>query len=471
MDTKLIEDFAKLPYNFWDFSKEDTKQYTHGLHTYPAVMVSPISRNIIKMVSKYKKINSLYDPFAGSGTVLVEGMLANIPIVTGTDINPLALFLTKVKTTKLNLENLEYSKKELFKRLDNAYKIYNNYIAEINQYIEQQGYNITSKHGWGDNAYEILIDYLNKHKLPIQIPNFKNLGYWFKPNVILELSIIKKELEEENTSDIKDFFLIAFSEIIRLVSNRRNGEFKMYRIREDKIISHNPNTYQEFEKILTKNLIKMRDFIQYLDKMNISSHTTIHNESACLLEKVEDDFYDLVITSPPYGDSRTTVAYGEYSRLSLQWMNIYNLSDKEITTIDKSLMGGNKFRNGFEYNLSSDTLRTILEKIYSIDIERAGDVYSFYNDLEQSISAIAKKTKKDGYHFWVVGNRTVKGHTLETDKIIAEIATRYQMCYVNTINRNIPNKVMPSLNSPSNKQGETVSTMTSEYIVVLRKEV
>ena len=34
--------------------------------------------------------------------------------------------------------------------------------------------------------------------------------------------------------------------------------------------------------------------------------------------------YRLVITSPPYGDSQTTVAYGQFSRLSSEWIGFPN---------------------------------------------------------------------------------------------------------------------------------------------------
>ena len=38
-----------------------------------------------------------------------------------------------------------------------------------------------------------------------------------------------------------------------------------------------------------------------------------------------------------------------------------------------------------------------------------------------------------------------------------------------TIIREIPNKRMPSKNSPTNKIGEKVTTMTNEYIVIMTK--
>ena len=213
----------------------------------------------------------------------------------------------------------------------------------------------------------------------------------------------------------------------------------------------------------------MNSFIEACDEKNVQTNIHISNESAAVLGYVPDESVDLVITSPPYGDSRTTVAYGEYSRLSLQWLDLYDLSEKEIMGIDKSLMGGLKYRNGFEYNIPSKTLRESLEIIKDSDLERAGDVFSFYSDLRDSIKAIAQKTKSGGYQFWVVGNRTVKGELLKTDQIISEIAQSYQLEHVYTIDRNIINKVMPSQNSPTNEVGKKASTMTNEHIVVLRK--
>lgn len=469
-DTALIEEFQKLPADYWDFKNADTKEYTHGIHNYPAMMVAPISRNIIRIVSTYKKINALYDPFAGSGTVLVEGMLSNIPKITGTDINPLALFISTAKVSKLDIYELENIQKELFLELEQEYLEMQIFIDSIDSIIMEKSLDLTAKDGWGTKAPEILKSICTEKEFNIQIPNFKNIGYWFKPRIIIELSIIKKHIDRIENIKIKNFFYVAFSETIRLVSNRRNGEFKMFRMTAEKVKMHTPSVRLEFSKILNRNIEKMFSFLQVIDENNISSEVSIIENNVCLLDKVEDDTYDLIITSPPYGDSRTTVAYGEYCRLSLQWLGINNLSDNEIMGIDKSLMGGNKYRNGFEYDLSSGVLKKILQSISQVDIIRAGDVYSFYKDLEAAIKQTSKKTKTEGYHFWVVGNRTVKGFNLPTDQIIAEMATKYGLVHIHTINRNIPNKVMPSQNSPTNETGVKSATMINEHIVVLRKE-
>lgn len=468
-DKKLISILKKLPNNYWDFKYENTKEYTHSIHSYPAVMVAPISRNIINIVKQVMEIDSLFDPFSGSGTVLVEGMLANIKTVYGNDINPLAIFISKVKTNNLNINKLKKETSILLKQINDDYNENIDFYEAADEYFEKT-LDLTSKDGWGNDAPTYLKKYIDSKKNNFEVPNFKNIGYWFKPRVILLLQMIKNYILKIEDENIRNFVFLAFSETIRLVSNRRNGEFKMFRMPPIKVKSFKPNVLKEFTDILDKNIEKMNSFVQSCKKNGSTSKVKIFNNNVINLFDISDSSIDLVITSPPYGDSRTTVAYGEYSRLSLQWIDLFNLSDKEIMMIDKTLMGGTKFRKGFEFSIPSQTLQKSLNSIKNIDLERAGDVYSFYLDLEKVISSISKKTKTGGYQFWVVANRTVKGELLKTDKIIKEIASQYDLYYVYTIDRNIINKVMPSLNSPTNTVGKKSETMCNEHIVILRKK-
>lgn len=119
--------------------------------------------------------------------------------------------------------------------------------------------------------------------------------------------------------------------------------------------------------------------------------------------------------------------------------------------------------------MGKEVLRESLERIKDIDAERAEDVYSFYADLDAALKSVADKTRSGGYQFWVVGNRTVKNELLKTDVIITELAPQYGLTPIFIVDRNIPNKVMPSQNSPTNVSGVTGSTITMEHIVVLRK--
>lgn len=470
-DRKLISIMEALPSDYWDFTDVDTKELTHGFHNYPAVMVYPISRNIFRIMKSIMNVESVLDPFAGSGTVLVEGVVAGIRDIYGTDLNPLARLLTTTKTKWLEPIALTEKMSGFEDNLSKVYEKNSKVLSEVDDYIITQcGLDITSKDGWGVKAPEYLRQYLQLNSIALDIPNFKNLGYWFRPRAILELCLIRQCIDAISDSDYRAFALVAFSETVRLVSNRRNGEFKMFRMPKDKIDRYRPDAKRQMLDIVKRNIAKMSSY--YGVVQSLSDKPTVHmcSEDATVLANVPDNSIDLMVTSPPYGDSRTTVAYGEYSRLSIMWTGIDDANIDEITKIDKKLMGGTKYRNGFEYTINSPTLQKSLETIKDVDLERAGDVYSFYHDLDSCIKTTARKMKKGGYQFWVVGNRTVKMETLQTDIIIQEIAQTYGLVPVYSVDRNIPNKVMPSLNSPSNETGIKVTTMTNEHIVILRKE-
>lgn len=467
-DKKLLNELNKFPIDYWDFKNADTSELVHGIHSYPAMMIYPISRTILNIMTSIKDIHTLLDPFAGSGTVLVEGINAHIQSIYGNDLNPLARLISNVKTKMIEKNSIIEEKINFENRIEKEYKKYNQFIINIDDYmIMQKELSLVDKNGWGNEAPKYLLEYYKDNHIDKEVPNFTNLGFWFRPRVILELQIIKDEIKKIKNEDIRNIFLIAFSETIRLVSNKRNGEFKMYRMQAEKVEKFNPDVKNEFIKILNRNIEKHIAFSE--KNKNYNGMIAIYSDNAKELSNILDNSIDLVITSPPYGDSKTTVAYGEFSRLSLQWLELYGTDEGSIKSIDKNLMGGNKKDSDMQ-KLSSDTFNVSYDKICKVDNKRAKDVYSFYYDLEKIIETLSRKMKRNSYQFWVVGNRTVKLENLKTDVIIREMSKKYGIKYLCTIDRNILNKVMPSKNSPTNESGETVSTMVNEHIVVLKKD-
>lgn len=466
-DKEILDWLENLPIDYWDFKTEDTKEMSHSFHNYPATMIYPISRNIIKKIKSLYEINSLLDPFSGSGTVLVEGMLQKIPKIYGNDLNPLAVFISTIRTTPIAFEKLTLFNSTLKKEIIESFRNFSSVFDLLDNYIKNNKIDIFETNGWGDSAYEILIEFMNEHSIDFDIPNFKNIGYWFKPYVIYSIQLIKNSVGIITDSVIKEFYMLILSETIRLVSNKRNNEFKMYRISKKELPNFNPDVLKIFFSLLDDYTTKMKDFnealIGYLPNINISL------EDSRKLTYVPDNSIDLLITSPPYGDSRTTVAYGEFSRLSLQWIDL-TPQNMEPTKIDKILMGGEDYNNGFKNFLNSTTLKTALNLISTLDAKRSGQVFSFYEDLDKCLKTCSYKSKQYTYQFWVVGNRTVKGVYLETDKILVELAEKYRLKHITTFTRNIHNKVMPAKNSPTNKTGKKMNTMLNEFIIVLRKE-
>ena len=415
-------------------------------------------------------IETLLDPFAGSGTVLVEGVISGVNLIYGNDLNPLARLISKVKSNPISSERLRAIYNQLMMAIEFEMSMQEEIRFSVENYLTKHlGLDITAKDGWGNNAIEYMKVFLLDKRSELVLPDFKNIGYWHRPQVLIELQIIKDCIRKLPEGLEKNFVWIAFSEIIRIVSNRRNGEFKMFRMTPDKLKKFNPDVKREFDDVLKRNIEKMSAFYDVCDKSGVKPKVTVLAENSMVLDGVPNESVDLMVTSPPYGDSRTTVAYGEFSKLSLLWLDLDGVSEKSIGAIDRTLMGGKKYRNGFEYTLDSETLQKSLETIKDIDIERAGDVFSFYDELDRAISAISNKMKRGGYQFWVVGNRTVKLENLLTDKILIELSRKYGLTHVHSIGRNIPNKVMPLQNSPTNETGVKVTTMTNEHIVILRK--
>lgn len=70
--------------------------HVHGFHTYPARMHPQTAARLVRSLSGEGA--TVLDPFAGSGTVVIEAMIAGRRAL-GTDLNPLAVRLAALKTT------------------------------------------------------------------------------------------------------------------------------------------------------------------------------------------------------------------------------------------------------------------------------------------------------------------------------------------------------------------------------------
>jgi DNA modification methylase len=413
----VIEHKNKIIDYSWNFEKADTKYYTHGIYKYPAMMVAPIVKRFIDEYATPGE-SVILDPFCGSGSVLVESVLHDCESY-GIDINPLALLLAKVKTTPVDSDLL---------------------IEEYRKFIE----------------------FRNKNTHKLEVPIFYNIDFWFKPDVIKKLSIIKKWISQLEDEYIRDFFKMVFAETVRKTSNTRNDEFKLYRLPEKQLSAHNPDVYITFERVFNHNVLKMEQFFRACPSNPKRPH--ILYEDSRTETSIPSNIIDLIITSPPYGDSKTTVAYGQYSRLSLQWLGFGEVA----TSIDNISLGGKVSKNN-ELILESPSLKTVINQITKIDKKRVRDVLAFYIDLDKCFEEMDRVTHSGSVACIVVGNRTVKGINIPTDDIISELMLLHNFEHEKTIIRKIPNKVMPSLNSPTNESGKLGRTMTKENIVILRK--
>lgn len=410
--------------DYLDFKNINMNYSTHKYHNYPATMIPKLPNLFINSVKSVIDIHNVYDLFMGSGTTLVEALRHGLNS-TGVDLNPLAVLISKVKTRVLNQLKLETYKKYIYETYEQSKKDYQN------------------------------------NKLSLKLPTFKNIDYWFKDYVIVDLQILRSVIFSIHEEEYRDFFLIPFSSTVRYVSNTRNSEFKMYRMVIKKLDKWHPDVFAKFKEFTDKNIYQN----SLLSKPVAQANTLLSSSKS--LPNINSNSFDLLITSPPYGDSRTTVAYGQFSRTSLQWLNLDVASANEVPQLDRKLLGG-KIVKGNSTILPSITLNETLKLISKQDEKRACEVKQFYDDLFDVLKECKRLMKPNSYQFWVTANRTVKGVQIPTDKIITELFESINVIKLANYTRSIPNKRMPARNSPTNKKGKINVTMKQENIVLYK---
>ncbi len=383
-------------------------------------MIPQIARRLIIRYSQEGDL--VWDPFCGSGTTLVESMLLGRRSI-GTDLNPFAIFLSRVKTTPIDASVLRDTSRKVM------------------MHVESVADNVSPS-----------------------VPKIPNIEYWFKSYVQRDLARLRHAIDAvANTPEVREFFLLCLALTVREVSNAKKGEFKIVRMSAERLTKFRPDVRATFVRHADRCISLIDQFVKYLEGHQYYRPAVIEadNRSA----PVDDESIDLVVTSPPYGDSGTTVAYGQYSRFPALWIG---LDEDAVRTVDKRGLGGSNHRSEMSH-LGSVTLAETLEAIRERNPTRAQHVYSFFRDLTESLVAIRDRLKTGRYASIVIGNRMVARVRIPTDRIVAEIADARGLAQHLTIPRRIPTKRMPWQNAPENIEGLKADTMHTESIVILRK--
>lgn len=395
------------------FRGEKLARGRHKIHPYPA-MLHPLLVDFL--IDKYAKEGDvIFDPFCGSGVTLVQSGIKGYKSI-GIDINPLALLIAKTKTQR-------YVKKRL-----------------LEEFSDLKEATVSSK--------------------KIDVPEIKNIDYWYSKKVINDLGRIRFVLKNKDYK-YRNFFMTNFAFVCRDQSFTRKGEFKRYRMQEEKVKNMGS---QVFEKLFsrTEGMVKIFEATDIPEK---SGKPMLANSENGASSKIR---YDLVITSPPYGDSRTTVAYGQYTSFGSDWVDDLNVYGGNNYRVDNECLGkAGQIDNDLK---DHKPLINTVKKIEKVNAKRANEVFLFFNGYYKAVKSITDSLEKKGKVCFVVGNRTVKGCQIPMDQITASFFESMGLNFKGIFVRDISNKVMPSRNSPSNKVGEKSKTMTNEYIVIFDKE-
>jgi len=438
--TKLLQEKTVTDPLYWSLPDRNRRQLAHSLFQYPAMMVPEVQRRLVEAIKSVDTtIKSLYDPFVGSGTALVAGMLNGLRCV-GQDINPLAVLLARVKTQPYRYRVLKPKVKAVVKAAR------------------------------ADKSLECAVA-------------FAGLDKWFRPDVQRDLSRLHRAILSQ-PGEARPFLWVILAETIRLTSNDRTSTYKLHARTQEQIAARELAPLATFEYLATRGCEDLQAFhIKLAEAGLVVQHNVYRGEANAQLENTqlravglpdEAGKYDLLVTSPPYGDNMTTVTYGQHSYLALNWIPAADIDpgvDNSLLSttqeIDKRSLGGSLERQELaelvtELGKKSKSLAATLKKLDGSTVYAASSrVASFYRDLDDCLVNVLTVMKSNSYLCWTVANRRVGNVEIPIDKILIELLQAKRVKYVTGIERTIHYKRMASRNN-------TADTMKQERILIFR---
>ncbi len=419
--------------NYWSFKNASKRRGAHALIHYPAMMVPNLQGSILATIKEVSPDSrKVLDPFVGSGTVLVESMNLGMDFA-GVDINPLAVLSCLAKSGPYFIDSFA----------DKAATLISNLHA----------------------------DRSSRHE-----STFPSRDKWFDVDVALGISKIARNIKKENALWARRLFWLALARVIRVSCNSRNSTYKLHikkaaeinagknplKIFVDTIESYKKHLKDQASEWAAKGFLKRG---RYQKSVSI----TAGDSTRALAETSQ--LFDVIMTSPPYGDNKTTIPYGQYAYLPLQWIPIEDISPAieagvlaNTHALDTASLGGSAKNATERAELLRDEFVSVKDYLIKLSpkgsgIKRFG---AFFGDLAPCIQQICNSTRLDGYHAWTIGNRHIEGIRVPMEEILEEMLQKSGVETIGRIHRTIHDKKMAARNNRS-------STMNTETIVLAKK--
>lgn len=261
---------ARLATIDWSFSKRARAPAVEAIHPYPAKFIGDIPRALMEALPLPERTVVL-DPFAGSGTTLLEAQRRGVPSI-GVDLNPIACLIARVKTGPMPL-------------------------------------------GLPELALRIT-GLARKNRAPLrwEIPN---LDHWFKQDVQQAIAALLHEINDLPRNHTHDVLRLALSSILVRVSNQ-DSDTRYAAVEKGFTGTDVFDSFVAAAEKLQKALTA-RDW--GLPTARVIEANTLTLEATALRERV-----GLVITSPPYPNA---YEYWLYHKYRMWWLGFDPLAVKE----------------------------------------------------------------------------------------------------------------------------------------------
>ncbi|MBD3160262.1 MAG: hypothetical protein GF309_15900 [Candidatus Lokiarchaeota archaeon] len=432
----LLEHFESISlddsWSFAECSRLDTNKWTHGYHRYPAKFIPQIVERLFNqyLEDEYAHIN---DPFFGSGTTIVSAVSRG-HFASGTDINGIALLMTKVKSTPIEPYYLERNVESFLSR------------------IEVLG-----------TPQETLLDSSVEPLIPTN--NLERIDYWFEPENKLLLGKILRIIKEHDDTRIRDFLLVGFSHILKNCSIWLQSSTKPTRDMDKDPRRPYPALRRHLHKMLRGNQAYY-DMVPSNVRENPESYLDIRIGDA-RYQEVDDESVDLIVSSSPYV---TSYEYADLHQLSTIWLDFA----EDYRDYREDFIG-TAHREPENRELKSTIGKTIVDDLREESQRTSDAVQIFFADMDQVFEESYRILKYGGRCCYVIGNTTLKGVDILNAQVFAESVQRCGFELDRIIKRPIPTKILPQTRDKetgqfTSRDEATAEAYPSEYIVIGLKQ-
>jgi len=367
-------------------------------------MPYPVAEELVRRWSRPGDL--VLDPFMGSGTT-IRAAASNGRSALGIDLNPLASLIARVglNTTDAGSDVAIY----------NAARI--SVVEAISDTV------LYPADRWRDR-----------------------IDTWFLPEAQYGLARLAAAIKHVSPKGhILDFILLAFSRTVRRSSLARPGELKLWRRRFASSPEDPVDIFFREAAHLHWSLVALHAHSPINPDVRVSI-VTADAENA--LDAVPSA--DLVLTSPPYGDAWTTVAYGNFSLLNRIWLSSVDETFAELSpaTEDARALGGSSRFRAEDFDVDLLEISAALSRAHTLvterSSERARQLLLFCQDMFSLLRKLVRTASPDGRIVLVLGPRRVSGTWVDTGWILGEMLDHLGCHREDRQKRRITGKRLPS---------------------------